>query len=333
MEGDFCFMGNIKVADYLFNLTKYDDAVRDSENRIILDKYIERVHADGISCHRPYFSGDKEPKRPYSIYRLKTPYATYLAKERRNSSSPELKDNVEKTTKVHNEAIWGKVYNDCGVNSVEGYVAYKNMPQGRLFYSITQHLRSLTNVNREKLAFCSPNFFIHLTDMLENKSQYLEYMTPECFDELTNSLIASIISGETDMNGANTYLLKYAIGKKYTDVCRVGLEEHAYDDVVDKDGSLQNIKDDFNSLSQIYSNSFSSSNSRIILTPKRQIELIRRYAQEGLLSESNINLINKLANYDINACLSDRKENAGAVLTDSHADAIKFYLSQAENIL
>ena len=74
------------------------------------------------------------------------------------------------------------------------------------------------------------------------------------------------------------------------------MEEHAYDDVVDKCASLSDIKDDFNNQSQIYSNSFSSANSRIILTPKRQIELIRQYAQEGMLSDSNIKLINNLAN-------------------------------------
>ena len=226
-------MGNIVVADYLSNLTKYDDIERDLDNRIVLDKYIERVHADGISCHRPYFQGRIEPKRPYFEYKIKTPIATYIAKERRNSPTPTLKNNVEKTTKVNNEAIWGKVYNDVGVNSVEAYVGYENTHHGRLFYSITQHLDSLKTINKEKLAYNAPNFFLHLTDMLEHKGEYLQHMTPAAFDDLVNALIAAVISGETDMNGCNTILLKYPIGKKFTDVCRVGLEDHAYDDFVE----------------------------------------------------------------------------------------------------
>ena len=60
---------------------------------------------------------------------------------------------------------------------------------------------------------------------------------------------------------------------------------------------------------------------------------LREFALEGKLSESNIALIERLANYDIDRCIEDRKDNAGAHLTQSHIDAIKFYLSQAEQVL
>lgn len=326
-------MGNIKVADYLINLTKYDDIERDFDNRIVLDKYIERVHADRISCHRPYYHGTKEPKRPYSTFKLKSPYATYLARERRSSSSIELADNVEQLTKVNNDAVWGTIYNDCGVNAVEGSVAYRNTTQGKLFYSITQHLKTLSNCNKEKLAFEAPSFFLHLTDMLEHKDEYLQSMTPECFDDLVNGLIASIISGETDMHAASTYLLKPIYEKKYTDICRIGMEEHAYDDVVDNCGSYADIKDGFDNSKQIYSNSFKSANTRIVLTPRQQIDAIKEYADMGLLSASNMQLIENLAGYDVDKCLLERRENAGAILSQTHADAIKYYLSQAESIL
>jgi len=326
-------MGNIRVADYLINLTKYDDIERDNDNRIILDKYIERVHADKISCHRPFYHGTKEPKRPYSTFKLKSPYATYLARERRSSSAIELADNVEQLTKVNNDAVWGTIYNDCGVNAVEGSVAYRNTSKGKLFYSITQHLKTLTNCNKEKLAFEAPSFFLHLTDMLENKEQYLQSMTEECFNDLVSGLIASIISGETDMHAASTYLLKPIYEKKYTDICRIGLEEHAYDEVVDNCGSYEDIKESFNNSKQIYSNSFKSANTRILLTPRQQIEAIQEFAKNGLLSPSNMEVIENLANYNVDECLMDRKDNAGAILTQSHIDAIKYYLSQAENIL
>ena len=326
-------MGNIKVADYLINLTKYDDIDRDSDNRIVLDKYIDRVHADKITCHKMYYHGTKEPKRPYSIFRIKSPESTYLARERRNSSSVDLADNLGELTKVNNDAIWGKIYNDCGINAVEGSVAYRNTNKGKLFYSITQHLKTLTNCNKEKLVFESPNFFLHLSDMLEKKDEYLKTMTAECFDDIVSALIASIISGETDMHGASTYLLKYIYENKYTDICRIGLEEHAYDDAVDKNMSYQDIKDDYNNIKQIYCNSLKSANTRILLTPRQQIESLKWYADNGFLSESNIEVIKKLADYNIDECLQDRKENAGAILTESHADAIKFYMSQAEHIL
>lgn len=326
-------MGNIKVVDYLVNLTKYDDIDTDRDNRIILDKYIERVHADKLHCHKPHYSGTKEPKRTYRSYRLKSPYSIYLAKERRNADTINLDNNVEKITKVNNEAIWGKVYNDCGVNAVEGSVAYENTSKGRLFYSVTQHLKTLSNCNYTKLAFHAPDFFLHLTDMLEKKDEYLQFMTPTAFDDLTNTMIAGIISGDLDVHGCSVMLLKPIWSHKYTDVCRVGMEEHAYDDIVDSNATLRDIKDDFENQAQIYSSSLSSANSRIVMTPRQQIESIKRFADEGLLSASNIELINNLASYDIDNTLIDREDQSGAVLTQSHADAIKFYLSQAENIL
>lgn len=325
-------MGNIKVADYLVNLTKYDDIDTDRDNRIILDKYIDRVHADKLSCHRPYFPGTKEPKRPYSIYRIKSPFATYIAKERRNSPSIELRDNVEKTIKVHNDAIWGKIYNDCGVNAVEGSVAYRNTPLGKLYYSITQHLKTLTNCNKEKLAYESPDFFLHLTDMLEKKDEYLQFMSDEAFDDLVNAMLISIISGETDMHAGSTYLIKPIFENKYTDICRIGLEEHTYDEVVDQNGSLKDIKDHFHK-KQIYSSSLMSANGRIVLSPNDQIESIARFNREGLLSESNIDLLESIANYNVDKCLLDREDKSGAHLSPSHIDAIKFYLSQAEKTL
>ena len=326
-------MGNIKVADYLINLTKYDDLDTDRDNRIILDKYIDRVHADKLFCSRPYFIGRKEPKLPYSIYTIKSPYSIYLAKERRNSNYAILEKNTEQPTKVYNEAIWGKVYNDCGVNSIEGSIAYQNTPQGRLFYSVTQHLKTLSNCNYAKLAFHAPDFFLHLSDMLEKKDEYLQFMTEEAFDDLTNTMIAGIISGDTDIHGCSVMLLRPIWADKYTDICRIGLEEHAYDDLVDKGASYQEIKDSFDNQVEIYSSSLSSANSRIVLTPRQQIEAISRFADEGLLSESNIELINNLANYDIGETLINRQDQSGAILTPTHADAIKYYLSQAEKIL
>lgn len=326
-------MGLIKVADYLVNLTKYDDIDTDRENRIILDKYIDRVHADKLSCHKPHYHGIKEPKRPYRSFRIKSPYSTYLAKERRNADVIDLDKNVEKMTKVHNEAIWGKVYNDCGMNAVEGSVAYENTSQGKLFYSVTQHLKTLSNCNYTKLAFHAPNFFLHLQDMLEKKEEYLEFMTEDAFDDLVNTMLAGIISGDLDVHGCSVMLLRPIWADKYTDVCRIGMEEHAYDDIVDKGASYADIKDDFNNQHQIYSSSLASANARIVLTPKDQIESIKRYADEGMLSPSNIELIQNLANYDINSTLIDRQDKSGAILTSTHADAIKFYLSQAEKIL
>ena len=331
LEGDF-FMGIIQVRDYLVNLTKYDDIDTDRENRIILDKYIERIHADKLHCHKPYYHGTKEPHNTYSKFRIKSPYSIYLAKERRSAPTTILKDNVEKFTKVHNEAMWGKIYNDCGVNSVEGSVAYQNTYAGKLYYSITQHLRTLSNCNYEKLAFNAPNFFLHLQDMLEKKEEYLKTMTEECFDDLTNGMIAAIISGDTDMHGCSTMLLRPIYADKYTDICRIGLEEHAYDDIVEKNGSYQDIKNDFENKSQIYSCSLSSSNTRVVLTPRQQIENIKFWKEEGFLSPSNIQLIEKLANYNVDECLKDRQDKSGAVLTQSHADAIKYYLSQAEDL-
>ena len=326
-------MGNIKVADYLINLTKYDDIERDSDNRIVLDKYIDRVHADKISCHKIHYHGTKEPMRPYSIFRIKSPESIYLARERRNSSTTALEENLNRVTKVNNDAIWGKIYNDCGVNAVEGSVAYKNTSNGKLFYSITQHLRTLTNCNREKLVFESPNFFLHLSDMLENKEEYLKTMTEECFDDIVSALIASVISGETDMHGASTYLLKYIYDSKYTDICRIGLEEHAYDDAVDQGLSYEDIKNGFDNTKEIYCNSMRSASTRILLTPRQQIESLKLCADNGLFSPQNLTVIENMANYDIDECLRERRENAGAILTQSHADAIKYYLSQAENIL
>ena len=326
-------MGSIKVKDYLINLTKYDDIDRNYDtNQIILDKYIERIHADKLHCHKPYYPGTKEPKRPYKNYILKSPYSTYLVREREISNSPEIKHNVNNPTKVNTEAIFGKVYNDCGINSVEASVGYQNTYWGKLYYSITQDLKTLKGYNKQKLVYSSPNFFLHLMDMLENKDEYLKEMTASCFDDLINSVILAILSGETDMHSTNTILLKEFGQNKFTDICRVGIDERAYDDLVFKNASLQEIKDHFENQCEIYSNSCSSFNGRITITPRMQIEGIKSLLKNGLLDEKYKDVINQIANYNIDQCIADQKHEAGANLTNSHIDAIKYYLSQSEEL-
>lgn len=122
---------------------------------------------------------------------------------------------------------------------------------------------------------------------------FLQFMTPECLEQLKNMYLVDELRTERDRWLENFYLCKSPESSKYEGVIAIDLDEMAIYHL------CRGEKDDFDKFLNISYRTTTPQQTNDYSCYKNRIWEILSLAYDGVLSESNISVINKALKFDL----------------------------------
>lgn len=227
------------------------------------------------------------------------------------------------------ECLTGHVYNDLGVNSSLGYPLRRSNGNLAIATQDVSHLGKWikdkeTNVvsleeivgeifkrtepfkmlNREKLKMYNINHYDYQKTNMWGcvlnpafRKEMLEYMTPQCYEDLKNMYVLDVIMGNPDRHYLNYFLTKKKGGDKWQSVIAFDNESNIYRDTLKEFRGTP--KEIYNLAHSTVSNFYTPQLVKDGITHVERLDDLRNHVVNGKFNRSQYELLERMVNYDL----------------------------------